>query len=71
LQVYPNPAKDIVVVPNMRSGDNIAVYNTVGQRMVVAPTTTGIKTTHLLTGVYTVRLRRGNMLFSKLISIDH
>src|SRR5690606_34418110 len=72
LLLYPNPAKDLVIIDNIPHGETeIIVFDITGKVMVSKLTnaeTTRIDTSNFLNGVYLVRLDYyGEIVHKKLV----
>lgn len=69
--IYPNPAKDILIVDNVNNAD-IYIYNTLGQMVKKITNVVGskeINVSDLNNGMYIVRIQKGESVQTKKIQI--
>ncbi len=71
--VYPNPAKDNIIIRNIERGSSISIHDITGKlvhQSVVNDVQTTISTIHLPGGVYFVQLKNNNKVSSQKLVID-
>ncbi len=72
--VYPNPSRGVLHFQPNRPGDQITVYNVLGQRVLEAGSVRAqganlLSVDHLPSGVYLVQLESGDQIMTRKISV--
>jgi uncharacterized delta-60 repeat protein len=63
LNIYPNPAKDILNVANTNNFSNYEIFNLLGSKIISGTITNGqIMVSHLTSGIYIVKIKDGNKI---------
>jgi hypothetical protein len=78
ISVYPNPTTGEVIVTGLQPGDDIGLYSSIGQRIII---TTGnnilndqnkLQLKNIASGVYVLSIKRGEEMFvKKIIKINN
>ncbi|MEI7596958.1 MAG: T9SS type A sorting domain-containing protein [Bacteroidota bacterium] len=67
INVYPNPASDIINISSDEKIDNINIYNTMGQLVISTKEAKTINISSLKNGIYTIQINSNNNITTKMI----
>lgn len=70
IEIFPNPASDILYIRSDKAIDGIDLFNYNGQ-LVLHSVYGDLNTKDLPSGIYMLRLRSGSQFLSKVVAINH
>ncbi len=74
IDIYPNPASDLLTISSQKNIDRITIYNLIGQPVydkIVKDNPVNINTANYKAGIYNVRIEAGNSISNQKIVVGH